>query len=107
MPIQDILDTGQMTVEHRILRYTVQWPTSGGNYVQPPFFGTAISELIDEADITENVISYDQNMDDQSIIQSATLNVKPEWSDTAMMDLLRPNDYVIIQERYRSHLGDI
>jgi len=109
MPVlDDIIATKGISVEFRIRRYTVAWPTGPSNeYKSPPFYGSEIAELTNEQDITYLCAGYSQEFDDSAIIDSAELRVVAEWGDTSYKSLLEPKTYVIIEERYRSLNGSI
>jgi hypothetical protein len=110
-----VISKGHANFEFRIRRWTVQFPTNLSlDYVKPPFYGTAkiyenrdgifgvtnpLPVLADELDVTKYVVSYRIDEDDTQIISTASLDLINEL-DTDFTEIFRPNDYVIIEERY-------
>ena len=64
-----------------------------------------LNYLSDKKEITDFVVSYIINQSLDSYKDTAKLSIKKDWYDEFVKTDFRPNDYIIIQERYTDSNG--
>lgn len=58
------------------------------------------SELLNEVDITKYVIDYNVSSDTNQLVSTGSMLVAEPWDSSIADTLLKPNTYVVIEQRY-------
>ena len=81
--VADILTTGAIAVAYQVKRFQIEWPTSGGNYKDPPWSASSLPTKADETDITAYVADYTIEWDDDKLTSICTLTLLHDYEERA------------------------